>query len=230
MTNREKLILDHLPLVEMIAKTISKKVPSSVELEDLISAGTIGLIEAVDRYDSARANSLKTFAEFRIRGAIWDDLRGQDWTPRSVRTEQKAFKEIDEELSKTLPHDPTKADLAIAMGLSLKEFFEIEQRINRQIVELKDTMELYADDDPEAEMRHNRDKENLVKAMLNLTDRERAIVKYYFYDGWSLREIGKALNLAESRVSQLRTQALNKIQQELVSQPLERNVDADSNE
>ncbi len=97
-SQREKLILDHLPLVTMIAKTISKKVPSSVELEDLISAGTIGLIEAVDRYDSARANSLKTFAEFRIRGAIWDDLRGQDWTPRSVRTEQKAFKEIDESL------------------------------------------------------------------------------------------------------------------------------------
>src|SRR5262249_17074898 len=121
---REQLILEHLPQVRLIARRIHERVPESVNLDDLISTGVVGLISAIDRFDSSLNVKLKTYAEYKIRGAILDSLRGLDWAPRQQRKRSKQIEAAISKAEQLLHRSPTEEEIAQQLGLSIEEYHE----------------------------------------------------------------------------------------------------------
>src|SRR3954469_5888185 len=126
---KDKLIMEYAPLIKFIAQKIAVRLPSNIELDDLISSGVIGLMDAIDKYDPTRDNKFKTYAEFRIRGSILDELRAQDWVPRSVRDKAKLLDKTLVELESGLGRSPTDEEVAGKLGLSMDEFYDLVNEV-----------------------------------------------------------------------------------------------------
>ena len=126
---RDQLIMDYAPLIRFIAQRISARLPSNIELDDLISAGVIGLMDAINKYDPSRDNKFKTYAEFRVRGAILDELRSQDWVPRSVRDKAKMIERAFLDLEQELGHPPADELVAKHLDMDLEEYFSLVSRV-----------------------------------------------------------------------------------------------------
>src|ERR1700733_1863989 len=126
---KDKLILEYAPLIKFIAQKIAVRLPSNIELDDLISSGVIGLMDAIEKYDPTRDNKFKTYAEFRIRGAILDELRAQDWVPRSVRDKAKMLDRALIELEAQLGRPPTDEEVALELKLSIEEFYGLINQV-----------------------------------------------------------------------------------------------------
>src|SRR5580698_8751987 len=122
---KDKLIMEYAPLIRFIAQKIAVRLPSNIELDDLISSGVIGLMDAIDKYDPTRDNKFKTYAEFRIRGAILDELRAQDWVPRSVREKAKQLEKAHVRLEQKLGRMPTEDEITRELQISKDEYFEL---------------------------------------------------------------------------------------------------------
>jgi RNA polymerase sigma factor for flagellar operon FliA len=224
--DREVLITAHLPKVKYIADRMSAKLPPSVEREDLYGAGVLGLIDAVERFDVSRGVAFTTFAEMRVRGAILDSLRALDWAPRSVRRRAKelqtAFAKCEQENGRAATEEEVAAHLNISLPQlrqSLNEMrcltvSEIERRDKQTGLSVIDT--LFDDSaSPLEEYEQAERRARLATAVNKLPFQERQIVSLYYLEELTMKEIGTVLTLSESRVSQLKTQAVIRMRRSL---------------
>src|SRR5213596_1878100 len=229
---REHLILEHMPQIKYIAQRISTKLPSHVELNDLIGAGVLGLLDAIEKFDPGRAVKFRTYAELRIRGAILDSLRDLDWAPRSLRKKSREIANLCKELEQSLGRPPADTELAEAMNVTLEQFYELSSRIHGMTAPGSLQEAVSPDDDSVGEIRddfaatppemdpffqcHKAEVNQLVQdAIDRLPRRERLVVALYYYDEMTVKEIGKVLGVKESGVSQIRTKALHRLRMRL---------------
>ncbi|MGE4426713.1 MAG: RNA polymerase sigma factor WhiG [Solirubrobacteraceae bacterium] len=235
---REQLVLAHAPLVKWVAGRVASTLPSHVEEGDLISYGLIGLTSAVDRFDPDREVRFETYAVTRIRGAIIDELRSQDWVPRSVRQRAREIERAHTALEHKLHRAPTDDEMAGALGVTPREFQDSLARVSQATVHaldemwsvgdgsgdqvsLLDTLEDEHAPDPEAIVAEQGLRDQIGEAIEALPEREKVVVALYYYENLTLREIGEVLGVTESRASQLHTKAVLRLRSRLNAEDLE---------
>src|ERR1051325_249942 len=220
--DREQLILDHLPQVRLIARRIHERVPESVTLDDLISTGVVGLISAIDRFDSSLNVKLKTYAEYKIRGAILDSLRGLDWAPRQQRKRSKQIEAAICAAEQRLHRSPSEEEIAAELGLSVEQYhawlidvrgLTIGSLENASTDEDdgRDLLQFVAGDEeswPSRQVERRELQRVLAEAITKMPDIERTVLNLYYQEELTLREISKIVGLHESRISQLKSQAI----------------------
>ncbi|MBM3810697.1 MAG: FliA/WhiG family RNA polymerase sigma factor [Acidimicrobiia bacterium] len=218
---RERLILDHLPQVRLIARRIHERLPESVSLEDLISTGIVGLIAAIDHFDPSHNVKLKTYAEYKIRGAILDSLRGLDWAPRQQRKKSKQIEAAIAIVEQRVHRAPTEEEIAQTLNLSMEEYHAwlVDIRgVNLGSLEGhspeeegRDLLKYISDSDENWPSRVV-EKAELQRLLAHAIERmpvvERTILSLYYTEELTLREIAKVVKLHESRISQLKSQAI----------------------
>ena len=221
---RNEKVVEHLPLVKYVASRIAGRLPSHVEQDDLVNAGVIGLMDAIDKFDSSRKIKFKTYAEFRIKGAILDELRALDWMPRSTRQKatrlEKAYSEIEQKLGRPASDSEVVEKLGItydefhkllieARGISLISIDELRSE-NEDSVE-RNLLECLADPEslsPAEVVNLDQIYAIVAEAIDQLPERERLVVSLYYYDELTMKEIGEIMGITESRVSQIHTKAI----------------------
>jgi RNA polymerase sigma factor for flagellar operon FliA len=221
---REAILVENLPTVRFIARRIHDRLPASVELDDLISAGTIGLMDSVEKFDGAKKVQFKTYAQFRIKGAILDSLREMDWGSRSLRRKAREIEEAHNRLRTKLGHAATEQEVADDLGMSLTAFQSVLGDLRGlEIGSLHvaddedgttdDLSENIADtrDNPLQAFEGTEQKRLLAKWIEELPDRERQVLSLYYYEELPMKEIGQVLGVVESRVSQLHTSAVTRL-------------------
>ena len=218
---REQVILEHLPQVRLIARRIHERLPESVSLDDLISTGIVGLISAIDRFDSSHNVKLKTYAEYKIRGAILDSLRGLDWAPRQQRKRAKQIEAAIAAAEQRLHRTPGEEEIAAQLGLDITEYHSwlVEIRgLNLGSLENaspdddnRDLLRYVSGDEenwPSRVVERSELKKLLAEAIARMPDVEKTVLSLYYHEEMTLREISKILRLHESRISQLKSQAI----------------------
>ena len=218
---REKLILEHLAQVKLIARRIHERLPVSVSLDDLISAGVVGLIAAIDRYDASHDVKLKTYAEYKIRGAILDSLRGLDWAPRQQRRRAKLIEAAIASLEQTHHRMPTEEEISKHLDLTVAEYQDwLSEVRGLTLGSLEnagteedgcDLLRYLADSDEDwpSQIVERAELERLLaEAIDRMPQLERTVLSLYYYEEMTLREIAKIVDLHESRISQLKSQAI----------------------
>jgi RNA polymerase sigma factor for flagellar operon FliA len=230
-TNREKLIREYAGLIKFIASKIAARLPSNIELDDLISSGVIGLMDAIDKYDSSRDNKFKTYAEFRIRGAILDELRSQDWVPRSVREKAKVLERAYSKIEQSKGRQATDEEVCIELGMTTEQYHEMLNEVRSvsllsydDITNLSnaDKRSLHGNGEagskvptPYSEVSVAHLKKLVAEAIEDLPEKQRLVLSLYYYEDLNLKEIGRVLDVTESRVSQLHSQAIFKLKARL---------------
>ena len=227
---KDRLIVEYAPLIKFIAQKIAVRLPSNIELDDLISSGVIGLMDAIDKYDPTRDNKFKTYAEFRIRGAILDELRAQDWVPRSVRDKAKLLDRTMIELEAELGRSAQDEEVAAKLNMTMDEFYDLVNQVRPVSVLSIDDSATFSNVDkksimnllegtkfnnPFAQLNVKSVKEIVTKAIEDLPERQRLVLSLYYYEDLNLKEIGKVLRVTESRVSQLHAQAVQRLRAKL---------------
>jgi RNA polymerase sigma factor for flagellar operon FliA len=234
---RERLILEHLPQVRLIARRIQERLPENISLEDLISTGVLGLIAAIDNFDPAHNVKLKTYAEYKIRGAILDSLRGLDWAPRQKRRQAKRIEAAIAAAEQVLQRAPTEDEIAGQLEISLEEYHEwlVEIRgLNIASLEYtsgdqgKDLLHYLPDSDdslPSTLLEKSELERLLAEGIDGIPSMERTVLGLYYTEELTLREIAQVVNLHESRISQLKSQAILRLRTHLAGQwPVTRGV------
>jgi RNA polymerase sigma factor FliA len=229
---KDKLIMEYAPLIKFIAQKISVRLPSNIELDDLISSGVIGLMDAIEKYDPSRDNKFKTYAEFRIRGAILDELRAQDWVPRSVRDKAKLLDRTYSGLEQSMGRSPTDEEVAAELKMSMDEFYDLVNQVRPvSLLSIDDTqtfsnvdkksilnlLESCRLNNPYNQLSLKTVKDIVTKAIEELPEKQRLVLSLYYYEDLNLKEIGKVLDVTESRVSQLHAQAVTRLRAKLAS-------------
>lgn len=227
---KDKLIIEYAPLIKFVAQKIAARLPSNIELDDLISSGVIGLMDAIDKYDSSRDNKFKTYAEFRIRGAILDELRAQDWVPRSVRDKAKMLDKTIVNLEIALGRNPTDEEVAEKLTITVDELHELVNEVRPVSVVSIDEAPTFSSVDkksilnildgckfnnPQSSLDIKFLKDVITKAIEELPERQRLVLSLYYYEDLNLKEIGRVLRVTESRVSQLHAQAILRLRAKL---------------
>jgi RNA polymerase sigma factor for flagellar operon FliA len=227
---REQQILEHLPQVRLIARRIQERLPESISLDDLVSTGVLGLISAIDNFDPAHNVKLKTYAEYKIRGAILDSLRGLDWAPRQKRRKAKQIEAALSAAEQTLKHSPSEDEVAHELGISLDEYHEwlVEIRgLNVASLEYaggdqsKDLLHYLPDtgDNLPSTLLERSELERLLAASIDvIPEIERTVLSLYYHEELTLREIAQVVNLHESRISQLKSQAILRLRGQMATQ------------
>ncbi len=235
---REALILEHMPQVRLIARKIFERLPDSISLDDLVSAGVLGLISAIDCFDPTHNVKLKTYAEYKIRGAILDSLRDLDWAPRQRRRLAKQIESAIARVEQELQATPNDEQIAEEMGVTLDVYHQylvdtqgltlgsLEYAANEE--DGRELISYLADEDAELpnQLYERRELERLLaEAIRRLPPIESAILDFYFQEELTLREIARIVHLHESRISQLKTQAILRLRTSMRrSWPMERGL------
>lgn len=218
--SREAVIHKYLHLVKYVAGRISVTLPSSVEINDLINDGVFGLIDAIEKYDESRAVKFETYAITRINGAILDALRSLDWVPRTVRQRVREIDRAYEALEGELGRAPSDSELAARLRISTRELDLLRQRMSgTSVISLEepyvcDTLE-DKESDVTTEIERDELRAELVAAVDALPLPERTVIRRYYFNGETLREIKSALGVSESRVSQIHAKAVQHLRQRL---------------
>jgi RNA polymerase sigma factor FliA len=228
---RDRLIVAYAPLVKYVAGRLGSGLPAHVEEADLVSYGLLGLIGAIERFDTERDIKFETFAMLRIKGAIIDELRALDWVPRSVRSRAREIERAIAELEAKLARAPTDEEIAAKIGVTPAELDESLTDISRSSiaaldelwsvsdagdqVSLIDTIEDPTGARPAEALDETETKELLADAISRLPEREKLVITLYYYEELTLREIGEVLGVTESRVSQLHTKAVLRLKSRL---------------
>jgi RNA polymerase sigma factor for flagellar operon FliA len=221
-----QLLERYSPLVKRIAHHLIGRLPSNVQVDDLIQAGLIGLLEAARGYDATKGASFETFAGIRIRGAMIDEVRRGDWAPRSVHRNARRVQEAINRVGKRLSRDPNDQEIAAELGVSLSEYHTIAQdSLCSKIFSFDD---LGDDDDdnpiarvagsepsPEQRVQQESMRQQLAAAISQLPERERLVLALYYDEELNLKEIGLVLGVSESRVSQIHSQAALRLRAKL---------------
>lgn len=219
---REQLILEHMPQVRLIARRIHDRLPESVSLDDLISTGVVGLISAIDRFDPAQNVKLKTYAEYKIRGAILDSLRGLDWAPRQQRKRAKQIEAAISSAEQRLHRTPTEEEIAAELGQTIEEYHEwlVDSRgltmgslesVANPDDDNRNLLTFIADDEeswPSRIVERQELHRLLAESIDKMPHIEKTVLSLYYHEELTLREISKIVKLHESRISQLKTQAI----------------------
>jgi RNA polymerase sigma factor for flagellar operon FliA len=223
--DRSALIKQYQPLVRKLAHYMMAKLPASVEVDDLIQVGLIGLADALSRYEATQGVQFETFATQRIRGAMLDELRGNDWMSRGSRKSQKDIETHMRRLEHRLGRSPTESEIAAEMGLTLADYQALLNKVRgTQLVYLEDMSRTNEDDDnfldrhvgdadadPMNLLRDQRLRESLVAAIKSLPEREQYIMSMYYEQDMNLKEIAAVLDVTESRVCQLHSQSIARL-------------------
>lgn len=226
---REEIIHRYLHLVKYAAGRISVHLPASIDINDLISDGVFGLIDAIEKYDGSRAVKFETYAMTRINGAIFDALRTLDWVPRAVRQRAREVERAHDRLEVELGRAPNEAELAKRLDLSVGELDRLMQRVrSTSVVSLEEPLsnsgdrEVYVRDtledsqgDVTTEVERQEQRRELVRAVEALSPQERTVIRRYYFEGRTLREIKVSLGVSESRVSQIHARAVMHLRQSL---------------
>lgn len=221
-TKRDRLIVEYAPLVKYIANRIAMRLPPHIDVDDLINSGVLGLIDAIEKFDPSKEVKFKTYAEIRIKGAILDELRAMDWVPRSIRKVINKFMGAYHELEQQLGRPAKDEEMAELLGLEMEEFYKLlKQSAGVPLISL-DVLVDYDDKkrnilsclgDPKSVngfgiMGLSEVKDAIAQAIDDLPEKEKQVISLYYYDELTMKEIGKVLNLTESRVSQIHTKAV----------------------
>ena len=225
---RKELIEEYTSLIWFIAKKISVRLPANIDVEDLVSSGVIGLMDAIEKYDATRDNKFKTYAEFRIRGSILDELRAQDWVPRSVRDKAKMLDRATSNLESDLGRPPTDIEISEYLGLTINEFYHLVNQVRPVNVLSIDEVSAFSsvdkksflnllqgDNDPFSSLNTKSIKKVIKQLIEELPERQRIVLSLYYYEGFNLKKIGAILGVTESRISQLHAQAINRLKVKL---------------
>lgn len=230
---KDKLLLEYAHLVKYITSRLAINLPGSVDRNDLVSAGIMGLIKAVETFEPERGFKFETFAGHKIRGAILDELRSLDWVPRSVRQKSRELQRVFAKLENDLGRVPYDDEVCEELGISLKEFEELLSEVTPTTIisleeampdrdsdskELRiiDTIEDPGSDNPLKEMGFAEVKSILKEAITNLPEKEKLVIALYHYEELTLKEIGVVLDITESRVSQIHSKAILKLRAKLL--------------
>ena len=220
-SDQERVLLEHLPIVRFLARRIHERLPQHVDIEDLVSAGVVGLMDAFAKFDPEKKVQFRSYAQFRIRGAILDSLRTLDWSPRELRRKGRAVEEAIRVLTARLGRAPGENEIAVEMGIGLEEYqqllgdlkgleigtLHLERSENSGEEELA-YVPGRPEEDPLFRCLRGELEERLSEAIANLPDRERLVMTLYYYEEMTMREIGLALGVVESRVSQVHASAV----------------------
>ena len=230
-TERDQLIIQHAPWVKFIALRMVAKLPSHIQADDLISAGIIGLIDALDKFNPAREVQFKTYAQIRIQGAMKDELRSLDWASRSTRQKVKRLEHAYAILEQELGRPPSSEEVANSLGIEMDEFEEMLDDVKgTSLVSLEELGQGPASEDKTSLLealltREDHDplevlnlqdlKKALSLAIIELPEKERLVLSLYYFEELTMKEVGKVLNLTESRISQLHTQTVLRLRSKL---------------
>jgi RNA polymerase sigma factor for flagellar operon FliA len=219
--DQERVLLEHLPMVRFHARRIHEKLPQHVDIEDLVSAGVVGLMDAFAKFNPDKKVQFRSYAQFRIRGAILDSLRTLDWSPRELRRKGRAVEEAIRVLTARTGRVPSEQEIAAEVGLALGEYQQLlgdlkGLEIGTLHVERNEDSgeeELAyipgrPDEDPLFRCLRGELEDRLADAIANLPERERLVMTLYYYEEMTMREIGLALGVVESRVSQVHASAV----------------------
>lgn len=233
---KNQIVLDHTPLISYIVSRIAIRLPSHVDLEDLHNTGVIGLMDAVDKYDPNKDCKFKTYAEFRIRGAILDQLRSLDWVPRSIRQKSRQLEHAYQQVEQQLGRPAREEEIADMLGMSLSEFHTlVHQTRGVSMVNLDDVRGGHGDSDhplpsaniedpnsqdPFAQLKARELTQSLAAGIEALPDKERLVISLYYYEDLNLKEIGNILGITESRVCQIHSKAVSRLRSRLRSSAL----------
>jgi RNA polymerase sigma factor for flagellar operon FliA len=219
--DQERVLLEHLPIVRFLARRIHERLPQHVDIEDMVSAGVVGLMDAFSKFDPAKKVQFRSYAQFRIRGAILDSLRTLDWSPRELRRKGRAVEEAIRVLTARMGRAPNEAEVAVEMDLELEKYQQLlgdlkgleigtlhmernEDSGEEELAYIPSRPE----DDPLFCCLRGELVERLADAIQNLPDRERLVMSLYYYEEMTMHEIGLALGVVESRVSQVHASAV----------------------
>ena len=225
------MILEYAPLIKYISQKIAARLPANIELDDLMSSGVIGLMDAIEKYDASRDNKFKTYAEFRIRGAILDELRAQDWVPRSVREKAKQLERCYARIEQSKGRQATEEEVCEELGISAEEFHDMLNQVKSVALLSYDDVSSFSKADKRAlhglgeggsraptpfnEVNVASVKKIIADAITDLPEKQRLVLSLYYYEDLNLKEIGRVLDVTESRVSQLHTQAVLRLKARL---------------
>ena len=231
---RDKLIVQYIYLARYVVGRIKVNLPPSFSFEDIVSFGIEGLIDAIEKYHPSKGAKFESYALMRIRGAIIDKIRSSDWLPRTLRRKIKEVKIATERLKQQIGRAPTTKEIADVMGLSEEKIIEImsgdvsvnsiydKKGVGEDSVEIIDTIEDENSSRPEEEIERTDAKKELEQALKKLPERERTLLVFYYHENMTLKEIGEAINVSESRVCQLHAQAIMKLRNILSANRTER--------
>lgn len=221
---RDQLLVEHLPTVRFVARRIHERLPQHVDIDDLISAGIVGLMDAFAKFDHAKQVQFKSYAQFRIRGAILDSLRTLDWSPRELRRKGRAVEDAVRTLTQRLGRSPVETEVADEMEMSLQEYQQLLGELkgleigslNLERNEDGGDDELSylpgsESDEPLFRCLKGELRQRLVDAIESLPEKERMVVSLYYHEELTMKEIGLVLGVVESRVSQIHTSAVVKL-------------------
>ncbi len=227
---KDEIIVEYAPLVKFIAQKIASRLPANIELDDLISCGVIGLMDAITKFDPTRDNKFKTYAEFRIRGSILDELRAQDWVPRSVREKAKLIERAYSKLEGELGRPATDDEMCAELDCSLDEYHVLLNKSKSvSLLNIDDSASFSRGDkklimgllenrrssNPYSAVNYKRAQERIKEGIKSLPEKQRLVLSLYYFEDLNLKEIGQVLDVTESRVSQLHTQAIIKLKTKL---------------
>ena len=231
-TLKEDIVLEHAPLIRYIVNRIAVRLPSHIDLDDLHNTGVIGLMDAIEKYDPEKNCKFKTYAEFRIKGAILDQLRSLDWVPRSVRQKgrklEKAYGEVEQRLGRSANED----EVADSLGLELEKFHTLINQVRGiSLVNLEEIRGTNSDGDragtfadiiedvhsenPFASLKLMETKHVISDTIGSLPEKERLVISLYYYEDLNMKEIGNILGITESRVCQIHTKAVMRLRSKL---------------
>jgi RNA polymerase sigma factor for flagellar operon FliA len=222
-SERSKAIEELVPVVKQVARQVRRRLPDHIALDDIISSGMIGLVEAVDRFDPEKCGSIERYAKIRIRGAILDELRAQDWASRSLRKQAKDFEKSVLEISQELGRVPEAKEVAKHLKITLEEYHQLVNRVRPVMVFSLEDFGVKSENSRRSAIQtladpksinpdflvHRKRLLDMIDGELNTMDeRERVIVRMYYFKTMTLKQIGAMLDVTESRVSQILTQTM----------------------
>ena len=232
LEDKEQIVKEFAPVIKYIAHRFAYRLPPDIGVDDLINAGVIGLLDAIEKYDPGKETMFKTYAEFRIRGAMLDEIRSMDWLPRSVREKISLIQRAYFQIEKDHGRPASEEEVAKSLNMELCEFHDLLfQAKGATLIRIEDirpqgdseemTFDAIADSDaanPLSALVATDTTRVLGEAIDQLPERERQVISLYYYDELTMREIGSVLGITESRVSQLHTQAVLRLKGKLVSE------------
>lgn len=226
-----EIIIEYMPTIKYMADRFAGRLPAHISTDDLVSAGVMGLMDAVKKYDPSKETRFKTYAEFRIKGAMLDELRAMDWIPRSVRKKSSELSALHRKLELELGRPPEDEEMAGAMGISLDEYFSLLEETKAatflDIDSLRQKFPEGSEDvafelmaspevsDPFLVLDMLEAKDTIIKAIESLREKERMVVTLYYYEELTMKEIGAIMGYTESRISQMHSKAMMRLRSSL---------------